>query len=163
MGVPISTGVITDFGTTKEFGLGRNFTDHNTGKSYAYIYNAGADTMAAGDIVGIFKTTPAQGHVSTTAATMTDNGTAGIFAGVAVSAIPTVNYGWIQVAGYCANATTDAGVTQGATCVMDGGTTVGKVLDIMVDGEEECICFIADAADTAAVGTGYLLNSVLKV
>ncbi len=134
----------------------------SAGKRYACVYNAGAAAIAAGDCCGLFLTTPAQGHVSTTAATMIDNGTAGICAGIGIGAIAAGAYGWLQTGGHCSNITTDEGVSQGDSLVMDGGTTVGKVADTMADGEEECVFASADADDATAVGSGYLLNCALN-
>ena len=135
-----------------------------SGQKYCAVYNAGASATAAGDVCCVFKTTPVQGHISTTSATMLDNGTAGLCAGIAVSVIAAASgYGWIQVAGYCSNFTTDGGVAAGNALVVDGGTSVGKVFDTMADGEEECVFAFADAADTSTVGTGYLQGILFNV
>ena len=64
-------------------------------------------------------------------------------------AIAAESFGYIQKGGFCANITTDGGVAQGDSLVMDGGGTVGKVADTMADGEEECVFGNALAADAS--------------
>jgi hypothetical protein len=98
--------------------LGVGIVDPTTGKRYAPVYNAGAAAVAAaGDLVGLFLTTPAAGHVSQTAATqqVSSDGTTAvtIVAGVAVGAIAAGSYGYIQVGGFCTNITTDLSIVVG--------------------------------------------------
>lgn len=158
--VDIGDADLTDFGTdkTKFPPLGTPFQQE--GAWYAAVYNAGADTAVAGEFCSPFNTTPVNGHVSVTGATMLDNGTAGVMAGKCMSAAPTLNYFFVQCGGYASDALTDGGVAAGEHCVMDGGTTPSGALDTMADGEEECVCFVADAADSGTAGSGYILNSV---
>lgn len=110
------------------------------GKVYRWVYNAGADAITAGEVVGLFLTTPAAGHVSGTAATFMDNGTAGIAYGVAEGGITAGRYGFVLKDGITTvTITTDGGVAQGDRLVVNGGATPDGTVDTMADGEEECV------------------------
>ena len=110
------------------------------GGEYVWVHNAGADAIAAGDVVCWFLTTPAAGHVSVTGATALDNGTAGMVAGVAVGAISAGSYGFLLVRGITTvGITTDGAVAKGDRLVVNGGTTPDGTVDTMADGEEECV------------------------
>jgi hypothetical protein len=131
------------------------------GRKYRYVYNAGADTLAAGEVC-CFHTTNTYGHITGTVATSMNNGTAGIAAGVAQAAIPTTKYGWLQTSGDGVQAlTTDAGVAQGDYLVVNGGTSPDGTVDTMADGEEECVFAVALAADSSTTQTAgtYTLNA----
>lgn len=110
------------------------------GKVYRWVYNAGADNITAGEVVGWFLTTPAAGHVSGTAATFMDNGVAGIAAGVAEGAITAGRYGFVLKEGVTtATITTDGSVAQGESLVVNGGATPDGTVDTMAAGEEHCV------------------------
>lgn len=148
------------FGTTQYHPLG--YRVQVGGKTYRYAYNAGADTLAAGEVVGWYKTTPVYGHITGTVATFMDNGTAGLGVGVALSAAPAANFCWIQTQGVGEQAlTTDGGVAQGDGLVVNGGTSPDGTVDTMADGEEELVFGWALAADSSTTQTAgsYTLNS----
>lgn len=114
--------------TTKEATLGEVFKKPG-GASYTYVYNAGADAIAAADVVGVFSTTPALGHVSVTAATMLDSsdGTTSRSnaAGVALYAIASGSYGWIWSGGWAEHAmTTDGNIAAGTELLLADGAKV---------------------------------------
>lgn len=105
----ISTTQVVPLGTVfeREFGY------------YVFVYNFGADTFAVGDAVSI-ATTSTRGYVSTTAATIADvtDGTTirPVFAGVALSAIATTQYGWLFFRG---RTTTRTLTTDGNVAALD--------------------------------------------
>lgn len=100
------------------------------GKRYAAVYNAGADAIAAADVVGVYVTTPANGHCSVTAATMVDitdgTTTRSLCAGIGIGAIAAASYGWLQVGGFCASMTTDGNVAAGHPLVLADGVKVAS-------------------------------------
>lgn len=106
----------TDVTTSAKATPGTVVHDNATGKRYCYVYNAGAASTAAGDLVGVFLT-EAWGSISMTAATqhVSSDGTTNVtlVAGVAVSTIATTEYGWIQVGGICSSITTDLSIVLG--------------------------------------------------
>lgn len=115
----------------------------STGKYYRFVYNAGADTIVAADVVGWFATTPAFGHVSSTSGTM--NSTS--FAGIGVASIATTKYGFLQVGGPCTAITTDGGVAKNDWLVTDGTTDRA---DTMASGEEHLVWGYALEDDTSS-------------
>jgi len=153
---------LTTIYTSAEIAVGTQYTDASNGKRYVFCYNGGATVLAAGDNVGAFLTTPLYGNISRTDGTCIETTLAStcLCAGIAISAIPTVNWGWIQVGGYCSNITTDQGVAAGDLMVIDGGTTPTFLADTAVAGEEAAVFAVADAADTVAVGTGFLIGCI---
>ena len=121
-----------------------------SGKWYRYVYNPGNDTIVAGDVVGYFSTTPAFGHVSSTAAsirveTITSSG---YTAGVGVHSIATLKCGFIQTGGPCTNITTDTNVAATSALVMDGTTDRAAPL---AAGEEMLVFGQALEADASTV------------
>jgi hypothetical protein len=128
---------------------------------YRYVYNAGADSLVAGELVGFSQTTPAYGFISGTAADIVDgSSTCNVTAGMAVSAIPTTKYGWIQTEGPNSVAiTTDGNVAAGSSLTMGGGASPDGTAIPFAAGTEEMIFGTANAADsstTSAVDTIYL-------
>lgn len=150
---------LTEFDTTKVHPLG--YKVQLGSKTYRYCYNAGVDTLAAGEIVGQH-TNSTYGNVTGTVATFVDGtSTCGLGLGMAMSAAPTLNYFWAQTGGANDVAiTTDGGVAEGDWVVVEGGASPDGTLDTMADGEEEMVIGIAIDADTAgnamAIGTAVL-------
>jgi len=110
--------------------VGTFWRDDSTGTGYVYVKNAGADTCAVGDVMGVFKTTYAHGHADTTAATMLDYDDAGDIvshvSGVALSILATGEFGWLWADGPSTVHTilTDGTIAQGDGLVLDDGLSV---------------------------------------
>ena len=86
-------------------------------RKYVFVYNAGADSISAGDVVPIF-TAFAFGSVSVTDATdfeITDGTTTRqLVAGIAGATIATTEFGWLWFSGYGTHSiTTDTNVAAG--------------------------------------------------
>ena len=158
MGVSLNLP-LTEYDTTKTHPLGDKVQIGS--KSYRYCYNAGADTLAAGEIVGQH-TNSTYGNVTGTVATFVDGtSTCGLGLGMAMSAAPTLNYLWVQTGGANDVAiTTDGSVAEGDGLVVEGGASPDGTLDTMADGEEEMVIGVAIDADTSgsamAIGTAVL-------
>jgi hypothetical protein len=120
------------------------------GKWYRYVYNAGADTIVAGDVVGYFSTTPVFGHVSSTAASILIEviTSSGWTCGVGVASIATAKYGFLEVAGPCTNVTTDTNVAAGSAIILDG--TTDRAAPVAA-GEEHLVFGNSLAADSSTV------------
>lgn len=147
----------TDFGTTKLHPLG-TLRFGPGGRRYRYAYNAGVDTLVAGEIVGGSQTSAQYGYLSGTATDILDSSSStGIGLGMACSAAPTANYFWCQTAGPSDNAaTTDGNVAAGTTLGMGGTTSPDGTAIPVADGTEENAFGYATAADsgtTQAAGT----------
>lgn len=147
----------TSIDSTKVHPLGHRVVA-NGGVVYRYAYNAGADTLAAGELLGFSQTGNTYGYVSGTAADIIDStssATPGV--GIACAAIPTAKYGWVQTAGPNQYAmTSDGNVAVGSSVSMGGTTSPDGTLILTADGAEEHFCGVALAADsgtTCAVGS----------
>lgn len=141
---------LTHFGTTKAHPLGTQRIGAG-GRKYRYAYNAGADTLVAGEIVGGSQTSAQYGYLSGTAADILDSSSStGIGLGMACSAAPTANYFWCQTAGPSDNAaTTDGNVTAGLALGMGGTTSPDGTAIPVADGAEETAFGYATAADSS--------------
>lgn len=147
---------LTDFGTTKFHPLGHRVCLGT--KTYRYAYNAGADTLTAGEIVGGSQTSAQYGYLSGTAADILDSSSStGIGLGMACSAAPTANYFWCQTSGPSDNAaTTDGNITAGLAVQIGGTTSPDGTIIPVADGAEETAigyCTAADSGTTQAAGT----------
>ena len=116
MAIDIATRPFTESWTEDDGGVGT--VVESGGAKYIKVYNAGADAIADGDVVGVFTTTIAKGHVSVTAATMLDSSdgttTVSLVAGVAVGPIDAGSYGWLWCEGPLGEIiTTDGTVEKG--------------------------------------------------
>jgi hypothetical protein len=148
----ISTTQVVPLGTVfeREFGY------------YVYVYNFGADTFAVGDAVSI-ATTSTRGYVSTTAATIADvtDGTTirPIFAGVALSAIATTQYGWLFFKGRTTThtLTTDGNVVALDLLTVADGAKVA-VRDVTAADVTHLIIGRALATDSGTALTNYELT-----
>jgi hypothetical protein len=155
MATDINIG-LTEFSTTKYHPLGYKFV---TGRDvFRYAYNAGADTLVAGELVGGSQTTPGYGVLSGTATDILDSSSStGIGLGEAMSAAPTANYFWVHTSGPSRNAmTSDGNVAAGTTLGMGGTTSPDGTVIPIADGTEENTIGYATAADsgtTCAAGT----------
>lgn len=147
----------TSIDTTAVHPLGHRVTA-NGGCVYRYAYNAGADTLAAGEAIGFSQTTPTYGYISGTAADIIDGSSSvGIAMGIACAAVPTTKYGWVQTAGPNQYAiTTDGNVAAGSALTMGGTTSPDGTLIPMGAGTEEQVvahAIAADSSTTSAVNT----------
>lgn len=142
---------LTTIDTARKHPLGTRRTGAQ-GRVYRYGYNAGADTLAAGEIVGQH-TNSTYGNVTGTVATFVDgSSTAGLGLGMALAAIPTTNWGWFQTNGpNDVDITTDTGIAEGDMLVVEGGASPDGTIDTMADGEEEMVIGVAIDADAAAL------------
>lgn len=148
----ISTTQVVPLGTVfeREFGF------------YVYVYNFGADTFAVGDAVSI-ATTSTRGYVSTTAATVIDvtDGTTirPIFAGVALSAVPTTNYGWLFFKGRTTThtLTTDGNVVALDLLTVTDGAKIA-VREVTAAQVTHCVIGRALATDSGTALTNYELT-----
>lgn len=148
----ISTSQVVPLGTVYEGEFGR----------YVYVYNFGADTFAVGDAVSI-ATTSTRGYVSTTAATIADvtDGTTirPIFAGVALSAVATTQYGWLFFMGRTTThtLTTDGNVVALDLLTVADGAKVA-VREVSAAAVTHLIIGRALATDSGTSLTNYELN-----
>jgi len=135
------------------------------GKKYCSIYNAGAAAIAAGDVLGLFLTTPASGHVSGTATTVVECTLSGtmVVAGVGIGAIAAGSYGYIQVGGHCTNITTTNAVSEGDALICNGDATPDFTAAPAVATEEHMPFAFADADDDGTVGSGFLTGCALSI
>ena len=136
---PASFVAISSLGGDNEsYVLNHVYYAPGTGKFYRFVYNPGADTIVAGDVVGWFSTTPAFGHVSSTSATIIVEAitSSGWASGIGVHSIATLKYGFLQVGGPCETVTTDQGVAKGHGLVLDGTTDRA---DSVAAGEEHLV------------------------
>lgn len=124
------------------------------------VYNAGASAIADGDAVGVF-TTLANGHVSTTDATMFEivDGTSTVkaFAGIAVGAIAAGAYGWLIGQG-CATAeiaTTDGTVVSGGMFALKDATAT---IYHLVAAAAHLGVGVAHADDSTTTLTGFTIH-----
>ncbi len=147
----------TSFDSTAVNPLGHRVVGNN-GKVYRYAYNAGADTWVAGELLGFSQTGATYGYCSGTAADIVDStssATPGV--GIALAAIPTTKYGWVQTEGPNEVAmTSDGNVAIGSSVSMGGTTSPDGTLILTADGAEEHFCGMAVAADsgtTCAIGS----------
>ena len=146
---------LTEFSTTKYHPLGYKF--ENGQDTYRYAYNAGADTLTAGEILGSSQTTPQYGYLSGTAADITDGtSSTSVPMGMAMSAAPTANYFWCQTGGPNRKAiTTDGNITEGDMWGFAGTTSPDGTILPIADGTEENAGGVAlktDTGTTSAVG-----------
>lgn len=147
----------TNWGTDKLHPLGTRIEGPG-GQVYRYVYNAGADTLAAGEMVGPSIAGAAYGKITGTAADWMDGtSSTAVAQGMALAAVPTANYCWIQSGGpNQAAITSDGNVTAGDALGIAGTTSPdGTVLPIG-DGTEENVCGLAladDSTTTLAVGS----------
>ncbi len=125
-------GTVTSVYTTEAIGVGTQYTD-SSNKRYVFCYNAGADSTAQGDTLGLFLTTPAWGHISVTAATsqvITVNAVVlTAVSGIALSTIATTEYGWIQVGGYAENVTTAGALATGNAVICADNAKIATLAD----------------------------------
>lgn len=147
-----------NWGTDKLHPLGTRI-EGSGGLVYRYAYNAGADTLAAGEIIGGSQTaTVAYGRISGTAADIIDGSSSvGLGLGMALAAVPTANYCWVQTQGpNQAAITTDGNVAAGSALTIGGTTSPDGTLIPMGAGTEEMViahALAADSSTTSAVGS----------
>lgn len=133
------------------------------GRGYVFVLNAGADAIAAGDVVACFSAAAfTYGSVSVTAATEADftDGTTvrALVAGVAGAAIANGAYGWLWFAGYGTHAiTTDTNVAiyNGLVCA-DGAKVASPALTAA--SAHHAVFGVSTAADSSSTLTGAVLG-----
>ena len=150
MSVVVLPHPLTTISTTQVVPLGTVF-EREFGY-YVYVYNFGADTFAVGDAVSV-ATTSTRGYVSTTAATIIDvtDGTTirPVFAGVALSAVATTQYGWLFFKGR----------TTSHTLTTDGNVAALDILK-MTDGAKIAVREVTAAeAHAGIIGKAYAADS----
>jgi len=144
LGLSDLTQPITYFGTTTLHTLGALLYDSESAKVYRYVKCAAAVTnnaLAAGEC--LCADTGGAYYVNNDMAGGTGLGTLPM--GVAISAIPENNYGWIQVGGQASVTITDGEVAANDFIVNNTGEDGG--CDTMADGEEEQVFGFVIAAD----------------
>ena len=100
------------------------------GRGYVLVYNAGAATLAAGDVAGTYDSSgTTYGSVSGTAATILDcsdgTTTRSLVAGIVLASIITGSYGWLWYDGYGTHAiTTDGNVAKGHGLICADGAVL---------------------------------------
>ncbi len=150
---------LTEFGTTKYHPLGyRVQVGANT---FRYAYNAGADTLVAGEAIGASQAaTVAYGRISGTAADIQDGtSSTAVPLGMAMSAAPTANYVWIQTGGANLVAmVSDGNITQGDKWGLTGTTSPDGTILPIGDGTEENTGGYALADDS---GTACAIGSIV--
>lgn len=115
----ILLGSLTTIYTTAYTPVGTTYfkRSSNGATGYVFVKNAGADTLAAGDVVSIYDSSGhTYGSVSTTDATepaFSDGTTSrAMVAGIALSALATNEFGWLWWYGYGTHSiTTDGNIT----------------------------------------------------
>lgn len=151
---------LTTIDTERKHPLGTQRTG-SQGRRYRYGYNAGADTLAAGEIVGQH-TNSTYGNITGTVATFVDGAVSsiGLGIGMALAAIPTTNWGWFQTNGPNDTAiTTDGNVAEGDPLTVAGTTSPDGTVLKMVDGAEEAVigwALDADSSTSQVAGTAVL-------
>lgn len=111
-------GALTDIFSTAVVPVGTVWVNYNGigCPGYVFLKNAGADTLAAGDVVSVYDSSGLTfGSASTTDATepaFSDGTTSrALVAGIALAALTTDTYGWFWFHGYGTHAiTTDTNV-----------------------------------------------------
>lgn len=128
----ILLGSLTDIDTTARQPVGTTYfkPGSNGSAGYVYVLQAGADALAAGDVVSVYDSSGFTfGSVSTTDATepaFSDGTTSRpLVAGIALSALTVGTYGWLWFYGYGTHAIT----TDGNVAAFNGLVTAddGKV------------------------------------
>lgn len=118
----IELDAVTAFSSTQKVALGTERYDPATNSWFVYVQNAHTSDLVVGDGVCSLTTDALRGTVKRFGATSTLSAT---LRGIAVSAIPTLYYGWIQCGGYCAaihvEGTTD--ILIGDSLIVSTGTT----------------------------------------
>lgn len=159
MAIDIASRPFTETWTEDDGGVGS--VVESGGAKYIKVYNAGADAIADGDVVGVFATTIVKGHVSVTAATMLDSSdgttTISVVAGVAVGAIAAGAYGWLWCEGPLGEiVTTDGTIEKGDGLHAADGT---KVASTVTAADVHGLFGYAHAADSSTTLTGATLTA----
>lgn len=130
------------------------------GATFMCVKNAGSGAGVAGELVGLFLTTPAVGEITAVAAEWIDGtlGTVNPALGMLTYASTAGRYcyilrkGWTTTNGRAdgtAFLKTDGSVVKGDYLVPDGGATPDGVADTAAAGEEHAVFGYAIADDTA--------------
>ena len=138
-----ATSVTTDAQAT----VGQLYTYR--GSTYMYVLNAGSGAGVAGELGGIFLTTPVAGSITYVAAEWLDGtlGTVNPALGMCCYATPAASYGYVLRDGIT---TTDGTPTGTAFLKTDGGASPDGNCDTAAAGEEHGIVGYAILDDTAA-------------
>lgn len=140
------------------------------GGEFMYCYNAGSGAGVAGELCGLFLTTPSIGHATCVAAEWLDGtlGTVNPTLGMVCYAWTAGRYAYVMRKGWTTttgdrNGTaflkTDGGVVKGDYLVPDGGATPDGNADTAVAGEEHAVVGYAIDDDTG----GNLVIAMLNV
>jgi len=144
--------------------LNQVYWDPATGRAWRLVYNFGADSILAGDVVS--QATPyVAGYVSNTAASILDYADATYtrprVKGIGVHTIATTKYGFVQVAGPCTNVTTDGNVVAGDRLTTTDGAKIATRENVVASGHF-LVWGEADVADTGTVLTACELRILFQ-
>ena len=140
--------------------LNQRYWNPSTGKVYRFIYNFGADSIVAGDVVS--QATPyVAGYVSNTAASILDftdgTTTRPKVRGIGVAPIATAKYGFIQCGGPNSNVTTDGNVVAGDPLTTTDGAKIAT-REVSAATNHFMVWGWAPVADTSTSLTSIELN-----
>ena len=149
---------VTSVTTTAQASVGQLYSYR--GSTYMYVLNAGSGAGVAGELGGIFLTTPVPGSITYVAAEWLDGtlGTVNPALGMCCYATPAGSYAYVLRNGITttdgtstgtAFLKTDGGVVKGDYLVPDGGATPDGNCDTAVAGEEHGIVGYAIDDDTS--------------
>ena len=125
-----ATVTVDEIYSSEVMPLGSIYVDKSTGKRYRFIYNAGSTTFNVGCLT--FRTATDD---NVTCSTNGSFAARCLPAGIAISAIPTTKYGYIQVYGIADEVLTngDDDIAKGALIV--GASNVSGLCDSIAPGE----------------------------
>tara|TARA_R100000278_G_scaffold123275_1_gene112598 strand:- start:7706 stop:8185 length:480 start_codon:yes stop_codon:yes gene_type:complete len=147
----IPPGSLTDVTTEAKWDLGKVVWSED-GKGYRYVQFADAVAVLKGHVMCY----DAAGNNIVTN-DVSEDADSNLAAGVALAAVATnttsPQYGFVQVSGHCDTIITDENVSDGDFLIP--GTADGAA-HTMSAGEEHKVFAVASAADSGAVGAGWL-------
>lgn len=130
------------------------------GNEFMFVKNAGSGAGVAGELCGLFLTTPAVGEVTCVSTEWLDGtlGTVNPAMGMVCVALDAGNYAYILRRGWTTDdgtasgdafLKTDGGVVKGDYLVPEGGASPDGTVDTAVAGEEHAVVGYAISDDTA--------------
>lgn len=153
---------LTESHTTPICEPGQLYHDADSGMTYQYVKNAGADAIAADDVVGVYNSSgTTRGSVSVTAATMLDitdgTTTRSLAAGIGLGAIASGSYGWIAVQGRITSGiTTDGNVAAGHPLILADGAKVATPASTAASAHHGVFGYAHEADTSTTLGVAYI-------